>query len=245
MTAVPPPAPPAAPARPRPVNGLGTAAAALLAATALLTVPMFTDSWSDYLVLSDHVNGRLGEDAFWDQYLGRYTSYFTLMALAAPVFLATGITWLLWIHRARTNAAILSPHHHFRYSPGFSVGGMVVPFANLWWSRPILEDIGRGSSPYGPADDVVRLVRSWWAIVVTGTAVSIVGQVLVPIPTLSYSADGALVAGGTDALGAWFATALLNTLLMVMAVASFVVLAVIIRRVSRQQTALLFPAQPA
>ncbi len=41
---------------------------------------------------------------------------------------------------------------------GFSMGGLVVPFANYWWFRPILEDICIGGRPNRPADDTVRLV---------------------------------------------------------------------------------------
>jgi len=247
MTAVPPPvepAPTAAPARPRPINGLGTAAGALLGGTSLLMVPFLVEDWSNYRLLSDHVSGRLSEDAFWAQYAPGSTSLM-LTVLMLPVILAAGVTWLVWVHRARTNAGILSPQYRFRYSPGFSVGGMVVPFANYWWSRPILEDICIGSSPHRPADDTVRLVRTWWGIAIGGTLLSIFIQPLFPFHVLTYTPDGRLVGGGADALQGFFGTALYNTLLTLLVVPTLAMLVVIIRRVSRQQTELLFPAQPA
>lgn len=247
MTTVPQPAesaPAAAPAAPRPINGLGTAAAALLGATGLLFVVTLFQDWSNYGLISDHVSGRLGEDAFWQQYYSASASP-TLTMLMLPVMLAAGTTWLIWVHRARTNAGILSPAHHFRYSAGFSVGGMVVPFANYWWSRPILEDICIGSSPDRPADDTVRLVRAWWGIAIGGSLLALVARPLFPVHVLTYSPDGTLVGGGADAVQGLLGTALYNTMLALLFAPTVALLAVIIRRVSRQQTEILFPAPQA
>jgi hypothetical protein len=225
------------------VNGLGTAAAVLLGLTALAFLALFLGSWSDYQLLSDHVNGRVGEEAYWESYRGRIWSSVLPTLLAIPLVIAAGISWMTWLHRARTNAGVLSPHYPFRYSPGFSVVGMIVPFANLWWSRPILEDVCRGSSPHAPADDLVRLVRTWWGIVIASTVVSIVGQPLFPIRTLTYAPDGTLVDGGREALSSFFGVAVLNTVLAIAFAASIAVFATIVRRVSALQTAQLFPAR--
>lgn len=245
MTAVPPaePAPTAAPAPPRPINGLGTAAAALLAATGLLYVVTLFQDWSNYGLISDHVSGRIGEDEFWQQYSA--SASLTLMMLMLPIILAAGITWLVWVHRARTNAGILSPGYRFRYSPGFSVGGMMVPFANYWWSRPILEDICIGSSPDRPADDTVRLVRVWWGIAIGGTVLALFGRPLFPVQVITYSPDGTIVGGGADAVQGFLGTALYNTVLALVFAPTVLLLAVVIRRVSRQQTEILFPAGQA
>lgn len=245
MTTVPPvePAPTAAPVQPRPINGLGTAAAALLAATGLLYVLTLFQDWSNYGLISDHVSGRIGEDAFWQQYSA--SASLTLTLLMLPIILAAGITWLVWVHRARTNAGVLSPAYRFRYSPGFSVGGMVVPFANYWWSRPILEDICIGSSPDRPADDTVRLVRAWWGITIGGTLLALFGRSLFPVHVLTYSPEGRLVGGGADAVQGFLGTALYNTMLALVFAPTVLLLAVIIRRVSRQQTEILFPAGQA
>jgi Domain of unknown function (DUF4328) len=247
MTAVPPPVEPAAPApttaRPRPINGLGTAAAALLAATGLLYVGTLFLDWSNYGLISDHVSGRIGEDEFWQQYSA--SASLTLTMLMLPIILAAGITWLVWVHRARTNAGVLSPAYRFRYSPGFSVGGMVVPFANYWWSRPILEDICIGSSPRGTADPTVQLVRTWWGLLVAGYVVPVIGRITTPVQTITYTPDGRIVDGGSAALSAFLTVALIDTVLMFMAVAGGLILATVVRRITQQQTELLFAARPA
>lgn len=247
MTTVPPPVEPApttAPARPRPISGLGTAASALNIGLAVLVAVFVVTDWSNYRLLSDHVNGRLSADAFWEQYSSGFASLW-LVLLALPLIVATGIIWLVWIHRARTNAGLLSPGHRFRYSPGFSVGGMVVPFANYWWFRPILEDICIGSSPDRPADDTVRLVRVCWGITIGATLVSMLIKPFFSMHVLTYTSDGRLAGGGADALQGLLGIALYNTVTALVFAPAVALLVTIIRRVSRQQTELLFPAQQA
>jgi hypothetical protein len=162
-----------------------------------------------------------------------------------PVVIATGVSWLVWVYRARTNAGILSPQYRFRYSPGFSVGGLVVPFANYWWFRPILEDICIGSSPDRPADDTVRLVRTCWGITIGAAIASIAIRPFFSFHVLTYTPDGRLVGGGAEAVQGLFGVAMYNTLLAVAFAPTVALLFVIIRRVSRQQTELLFPARHA
>lgn len=245
MTTVPPPVEPApttAPTHPRPISGLGTAIGALNIALAVLLAVFVVTDWSNYRLLSDHVSGRLSDDAFWEQYS---SGSLTLTVLMLPLIIATATTWLVWVHRARTNAGVLSPQYRFRYSPGFSVGGMVVPFANYWWFRPILEDICIGSSPGRPADGTVRLVRACWGITVGATLVSMLIKPFFSFHVLTYTPDGRLAGGGADALQGLLGIALYNTVTALVFAPAGAMLITIIRRVSRQQTELLFPAQQA
>jgi hypothetical protein len=236
------PAPTTAPARPRPINGLGTAVSALSVATGLLLASSLVSDWSNYRLLSDHVSGRLSDDAFWEQYS---SGSLTITLLMLPLAIATAITWLTWVHRARTNAGVLSPQYRFRYSPGFSVGGLLVPFANYWWFRPILEDICIGSSPDRPAGDTVRLVRTCWGLSIGGAVASILLQPFFGFHVITYTPDGHIVGGGAEAVQGLLGVALFNTVLALVFAPTVALFLTIVHRVSRRQTQLLFPAQQA
>jgi hypothetical protein len=53
------------------------------------------------------------------------------------------------------------------------------------------------------------------------------------------------VDGGSAALSAFLTVALIDTVLMFMAVAGGLILATVVRRITQQQTELLFAARPA
>lgn len=254
MTTAPDPAPTTVPAastvpsaattRPRRVDGLGTATAVLLGLSGLAYASSLYVDWSDYRLLSDHVSGRITGEEFWAEY-SPFAGPLSLLLVAAPFAVAAAVVLLVWVHRARTNAGILSPGYRFRFSPAFSVGGLFVPFANYWWSRPILEDIVAGSSPHRPADATLRLVRVWWGLLIGNAVAGLVTRYVRPEYTLTYDPDGSLVEGGREALQGFLGIALGNTVLVLVVLPMITLLAVIVRRVSRQQTELLFPAQRA
>jgi hypothetical protein len=235
MTALPPPSTPATTAA-RPISGLSTAFTALMAAAGLLALPLYFSSWSDFSRVSSHVERGTNDAAFWQEEYSKFDFLFTALYIAIPALLASTVVLLVWSYRARSNAALISPNHQFRHSPAFSAGGLVIPFANLWYFRPIMEDIWTGSRPAGAADDGARPVRNMWLWSVAGAVVSIVGDIAVPTSVITYDASGRMVSGGGEAAGAALGTALLNTVLFAMAVVATVKLVKIVRQVSRWQT---------
>jgi len=222
---------------PRPVRTLGTVYVALLAVGALLIAPEFLSTWADHGRLAAHLNGTLSREEFWgDNSFVWRSETLTSTLLALPVLVAAMVVLLIWVWRARRNAALLAPAQHFRFSPGFAAGALMIPFANLWLVRPVFEEIWTASRPAGTAPDSVRLVRRWWLCVLAGGAISVVGGIAIPIPVLTYESGGTLVSGGDEALAALFAHAMLNTVELILAVVCIVLLAAIVRRVSRWQT---------
>jgi uncharacterized membrane protein len=111
----------------------------------------------------------------------------------------------------------------------------VIPYANIWFFRPIMEDIWTGSRPAGAIDDGARPVRTLWLWSLAGAVISIVGDIAIPTSVITYDASGRLVSGGGEAAGAALGTALLNTVLFAMAVVAAVMLIKIVRQVSRWQ----------
>ncbi len=84
------------------------------------------------------------------------------------VFIATGIFFLLWFHRAYRNLPALGGDR--RYGTGWAVGGWFVPVLGAWRPKQIINDIWRESGPrttdeYGTKDEgnkVPNLFLLWW-----------------------------------------------------------------------------------
>lgn len=229
MTAVPPPgpAPTPAPAPPRPVHGLGIAVAALGGAVLLAGLLRIVATWQLYGVLFAGPEGEVG--TILQRSYPSLLLLLTSLILLVPTLVAAVITTLVWVHRARTNAGVLSPHLRFRHTPASSVALLLVPIANLWFLRPILEDISAGSGRDGRS---ARLVRLFWTVTVGSAAVSLLGN-------LAFTAAGALTDGPVDP-GMATANGVFATLEYVLLVACTVLFALVVRQVSRQQTAVLF-----
>jgi hypothetical protein len=133
---------------------------------------------------------------------------------------------------------VLNPSYHFRYSPGFAVGGLLIPVANIWYYRAIFEEIWLASDPAaspGPA----RPVRTWWNVLIFGTVVGCIGwisQLSSRLSTITYGSDGSLVSGGDEALSNLATINLWNTALGIFVAIYFVLFAGIVRQISRWQT---------
>lgn len=82
-----------------------------------------------------------------------------LASLKAVLFIASGITFLVWFHRLYKNLATLTklPLAH---SPGWAVGGFIVPFLNL--VRPY-QMMCEAWSHNAPPDQAARTsLMGWW-----------------------------------------------------------------------------------
>jgi hypothetical protein len=222
---------------PRPIDTLGNAFVALLSVGAVLIAPQFLWSWVDYGRLAAHLDGALSADEFWgdDSFIWR-SETLTSTYLAIPVLMAGTAVLLVWVWRARRNAALLAPAQQFRFSPGFSAGGLLIPVANLWLARPVFEEIWTASRPAGTAPDADRLVRRWWLCLLASSVVSVVGAIAIPTPILTYNSGDTLISGGDDALVAFLGHAVLNTVLLIVAAVYLALFVVMVRQISRWQT---------
>jgi hypothetical protein len=84
--------------------------------------------------------------------------------------LVTAVVFLVWFHRARTNAQIFAPDGH-RKNPGWAIGGWFVPIGNLWLPKQVADDVWRASVPPQRTGergrDGMGAVHLWWALWVT------------------------------------------------------------------------------
>lgn len=88
-------------------------------------------------------------------------------------------------------------------------------------------------------------MRACWGITIGATLVSMLIKPFFSMHVLTYTPDGRLAGGGADALQGLLGIALYNTVTALVFAPAAALLVTIIRRVSRQQTELLFPAQQA
>ncbi|MER6319005.1 DUF4328 domain-containing protein [Streptomyces sp. NPDC001581] len=83
--------------------------------------------------------------------------------------IVTGIVFIVWFHRVRTNAEVFAPGAD-KLSLGWAIGAWFVPFANLWLPYRIAVTTWGSSTPLG-ADGGYRrfpltLVNLWWGVFV-------------------------------------------------------------------------------
>ncbi|MGH3585420.1 MAG: DUF4328 domain-containing protein [Pseudonocardia sp.] len=244
MTTTPQPAeptPPAATAQARPVDGPGAGLTVVLVLGALLITLDSLSVWGDYAILSDLAHHRIGQELYAD----RMDAWNDLrFPIHAAVYVVSGlevIVTAVWVHRARTNAGILAPHQHFRYSPGFCAGAVLVPVANLWWTPRILADICTATGLPG----TVRLIRAWWGVYVAGFVLE-VGSLALPTDLgLIQDTGGHIVSVAGDPLSVAFPISVLGTVALVSYCGYYVPLMTVVGRVSARQTELLPAPRPA
>jgi Domain of unknown function (DUF4328) len=96
-------------------------------------------------------------------------------AVDIAVLLATGITFLMWFHRARANLPALGVTDA-RWSPGWAVGWWFVPFMSLFRPYQVAAEIWRASDPAATQADwrqrpVGSLLGWWWALFIAALVV--------------------------------------------------------------------------
>jgi hypothetical protein len=154
--------------QPKPLAGVGTAAAVLIGVATLLSA---VDTWSDwhrYHVVNDYVSGV---GLLTDDDLRRADDISVLTGvLAFAGLVGAGVVFMVWQWRARQNAENLSVARH-RRARGWVIGGWICPVVNFWFPFMIMNDIYRASRPDTPRDLAeLHTVRGsaalgwWWAL---------------------------------------------------------------------------------
>lgn len=89
-----------------------------------------------------------------------------MLAVSLPqvlIVMVTGVTFLMWIHRANRNARGLGAQG-MTFTPGWSVGWYFIPIANFWKPYQAMKEIWRASAH--PADwqahGAPSLLPAWW-----------------------------------------------------------------------------------
>jgi hypothetical protein len=107
------------------------------------------------------------------------------------VLLVAGVAYLAWLGRARRNLLAFKGEER-QYSPGWTLGAWLIPFANLVMPALVTADIVRGSTTEPAAQrKLITIVWVWWACYLGG-AVAVLGlndSAAVNLPRLLGSAS--------------------------------------------------------
>ncbi|MEU8382765.1 DUF4328 domain-containing protein [Streptosporangium sp. NPDC048865] len=152
----------------QPVRALAISVVVLLGVTTLVDLLSLVGTVERVSLLSRVVDAPYTVDAGALEANVEWYAFFDLTRFCAYVL--TGITFLIWLTKARSNAETLTAIEHRRDSR-WVVLGWVVPVVNLWFPKQIVDDIWATSRPghlpaNPPHPNALRSAsRSWpvWA----------------------------------------------------------------------------------
>ncbi len=232
--------PPVLPTVPtRSVTGVGIAACALVAAVAVADVLVS--------IVVPLINRGLAQRALETLDVEPLNTADVITVVASALYLAlfaaAGVVFIVWMWRAHKNLYAF-PGVHPRMGPGWSIGGWFIPFANLVIPARVMNDVAKGSEPWVPMRGSVHpLVASWWTALIVSVCATRLANVfdereLGELPRfLAVSDDFQLY---VDYYGNSIGRYLLGTVALAVAAVLAIVL---IRRISRAQTARIARAQ--
>lgn len=150
------------------ISGLGLAAIIMVGVVVVLDIASTWTTWYSYGVVRDYVAGVAGVT---DADLTSADDISLVVAwVYVAAFVASGIVFVTWLSRARTNAESLCPAPH-RRGRGWVVGSWICPVVNLWFPFMIVDDVYRASRPTNPPDlfDLrsvpgARVLGRWWTL---------------------------------------------------------------------------------
>ncbi|GAA0919200.1 DUF4328 domain-containing protein [Pseudonocardia zijingensis] len=142
---------------------------------------------------------------------------------------------MVWVARVRDDIAAFAPYHRFRFSRRFAVGGLAIPFVNLWFSRRIIDDLWAGRP--GPGAWIVRV---WRACLVSAILLRVGGSAAVTAVTEGAALEDMLVTH----VAVWLLMgSIVLTIEVLLVLGAVVSLAVIVRRIDGRRGVL--PHAPA
>jgi hypothetical protein len=146
----------------RSIGKLGPALVGLLALNILLAAVMVVFRFSEVGLLQRLARGELvsADDA------ARSDNRVAAFAITSFVVLTiTGIVWLVWQHRSQANLHV-ARLRELEYTPGWSVGWWLIPFANLVKPFQTVRELWKASSGDESwwQNTTWSLIGWWWAL---------------------------------------------------------------------------------
>jgi hypothetical protein len=176
------------------MRGLSRATSILVWITAVAYVLVAFEGWRDYAVFKD-------DPGSWNSETIRVVD----VILFAPV-LVTGVVFIVWLWRARTDAEVLNPWFPHRRERGWVIAGWIVPIISFWYPLQIVDDIIAASTPQREPGyperprAQSRVVHIWWGTWVASTLINPLPLGPDEDPTASDFLWGALISTATAVL---------------------------------------------
>jgi hypothetical protein len=210
------PAPAYAPAPPKDLTAMGV----LAFATATLAT-VFSAVNASVVGRAVRTGGENAADVHWS-----LAVYYIGTVLGLLALLAGWITGAMWLHRARKNAEAFNPTFHHTRSAGWAWGGWVCPVVNLWFPFQVVRDTHRAVSPLG----AWPVIGWWWAFWIA----------YVVLDRISSGVQDDALVHANNASGAQVFAILVAAIL----VAALACWGLVLRRVTREQHALMYGGRP-
>jgi hypothetical protein len=236
--------PPAAEAGARPlarIGGVAWSVYATFGAFLLFSVAnlLYTLDYSDALGAA-----RDGEAIGVGEANDKFDAFNAVSGLGVLFAIALAIGFLVWFHRAYSNAAGLT-RQKLRYGTGWSVGAWFIPVFNLWRPKQIANDVWRAGDPKARENSnwnalpVAGIVHWWWAIWILGSVIGGAGGGLLAIdsPLVDHAETPGSVSD-SDLEQEYVATTLVAAGVAVQMIGAVLAM-MVVRRASERQDALI------
>lgn len=198
------------------VHGVGIVASTLIMIAAIArAVAVHNQGWTSYTSVTRAARG-IGIAGYADE-IRALKSAALGMGFALVVLVVGGVTFLVWLYRARVN--VEGSDVRQRLGTGWTVGAWFVPLANVVLPLMVVADVWRASAPVQQRG--TGLVDAWWAAVLLASGLGIAAALVRPF--------------GADPVSAFRTAAVLNTVEAVVTVLAASLLVVVIVRISRWQ----------
>ncbi|MEV7013367.1 DUF4328 domain-containing protein [Streptosporangium sp. NPDC051022] len=159
------------PARPvRPIRALAIAVVVTLGVGALVDVFSLVVTFERLSLVSGLIDSPDSVDI---SAVETNDSWYALCGVVdTAAYVLTGVVFVVWLYRARSNAEAITPIAH-RRSKSLLIFGWIIPIASLWLPKQVVDDIWVTSTPQDPplnprhptALEGARhsgLVWAWW-----------------------------------------------------------------------------------
>jgi hypothetical protein len=146
------------------------------------------------------------------------------VALRFLAVVCTGVVFIVWQYRVRTNADALTPGVG-RLGRGWAIGGWFIPLGNLWLPFDMIRELWRDSTPWGGSPRA-NLVVAWW--------VACAGSVVAFGFSGGFTEEDTDIAGDVDGLRAQAFVLLLSD---VFGVAAAILAILVVHKLTSRQLA--------